>query len=86
MIPNWITHLRDPEDVKRFKQHIYNAKSVLERLTAIMKDKETTLDRSETSIESYESPSWAARQAHKNGYRQCLQELYTLTNLDQKEK
>lgn len=86
MIPQWTTHLKDPEEIKRFRQHIHNSKGVLDRLTTLMKNNEEALSSAETDPSSYESPSWAALQAHRNGYRQCLKELYKLTNLDPKEK
>ena len=86
MIPNWTHHLKDPEDIKRFTQHINNSRSVLERLSVIMKDKEKSLDLGEINQSSYDSPSWAAKQAHRNGYRECLAELNKLITLDPKDK
>jgi hypothetical protein len=84
MIPNWTNHLKDPDEKKRFTQHMYNSKSVLDRLTAILKDMEDERNRSETDVDSYDCPSWAAKQAHNNGFRECVQKITKLITLDQR--
>lgn len=86
MIPNWTNHLKDPDEKERFRKHILGSKSIIDRQLEIMRDKELELNRSETDPSSYESPSWAAHQAHKNGFRECLQWMTKLLTLDHKEK
>ena len=86
MIPNWTNHLKDPEEKKRFRSYIYNSRGLLDRQIDILKEMENELDRSETDTNSYDSPSWAAKQAHKNGYRECLQKITKLITLDPKDK
>lgn len=85
MIPNWTNHLKDPEEKKRFRSYLHNSRGLLDRQRDILKDMENELDRGETDPNSYDSPSWAARQAHKNGYRECLNKIQKLITLDQKE-
>lgn len=85
MIPNWSTHLKDPEDAKRFRQHIYNSKAVLERLAQMADDWEKELDQQETTEDQYSNPSWAALQADRNGYRRAIRRLKKVITLDQKD-
>lgn len=85
MIPNWTNHLKDQEEITRFKRHLLNSKSILERQTQIMDEMERELDRSETGEAQYDSPSWAALQADRNGYRRALRRIKQLNVLDQKE-
>lgn len=85
MIPNWYNHLKDPEERSKFKQYIYGSKKILERQTAILDEMENELDQQETDQDQYSSPSWAALQADRNGYRRALRRIKKLNNLDQKE-
>jgi len=86
MIPNWTTHLKDPEDAKRFRQHMYASKGVLDRLSELIVDMENELDTQETDLDQYSSPSWAALQADRNGYRRAIRRIQKLITLDQKDK
>lgn len=85
MIPNWTTHLKDPEEAKRFKQYIYQSKGVIDRQRDIIAQWEKELDSSESDEGQYSNPSWAALQADRNGYRRALRRFNKLLTLDQKE-
>lgn len=85
MYVDWTRHLPDPAEKEKFELKIRSSKVVLERLQALLKEREMGLDRSETDIKSYDLPNWEYRQAHKNGFRQCLQILNKLIDLDQQE-
>lgn len=85
MIPDWINHLKDPEERNRFKKYVYGCRSLLERQTAILDRMESELDSQESDPSQYESPSWAALQADRNGFRRALRKIKKLNNLDQKE-
>lgn len=85
MIPNWTNHLKDPEEKERFKKYILGSKTLLERQTAIIDEMEKGLDVQESDPSQYDSPSWAALQADRNGYRRALRAIKKLNNLDQKE-
>lgn len=49
-----------------------------ERLTEILDKKINTTKTSKTSLESYESPSWAYLQADANGYERAIREVISL--------
>lgn len=82
MIPNWASHIKDPDEKKRFINYVYQSRGLLERLSDILKGMDVS---SELDQSSYDSPSWAAKQADNNGYRRCLREIQKLITLDQKE-
>lgn len=85
MISRWTQHLKDQEDIERFKNSLLGQKWLLNRLSEILEEEEQSLDRSETTNKVYENSNWAYLQAHKNGYRQALSVLKKLVNLDPKE-
>lgn len=86
MIPLWYNHLKNKDEQDKFKKYIYGSKTLLERQAQIIEDWENELDQSETDKDQYNSPSWAALQADRNGYRRALRRFKKLTTLDQKEK
>lgn len=85
MIPQWTNHLKDPEEKARFKKYIYGCKTLLERQTAIIDELESDLDSKESDPSQYNSPSWAALQADRNGYRRALRRIKQINNLDHKD-
>lgn len=85
MLSAWTKHLKDPEEIKRFKNNVQGSKTTLDRLKQLLDEEIDRLDRSETDIKSYDIPNWDYRQAHKNGFRQYHQIITKLINLDQKE-
>jgi len=84
MYLDWTKHLTDVKEQKKLQNSILASKIVLDRLRGILKEYEQSLDRSETDINVYETPNWAYKQAHKNGYRACLAKITDLINLDQR--
>lgn len=85
MIPNWTNHLKTKEDKDRFEKYIVGCKTLLERQTQIIDDMENELNQKETDEAQYSSPSWAALQADRNGYRRALRRIKKLNNLDQRK-
>lgn len=85
MISKWTQHLANPKDKIAFENEIHGAKRVLDRLKAIIEEKETSMNVQDMSLTSYDNPSWSHKQAHNNGFRQCLASYKNLINLDQKE-
>lgn len=85
MYTRWTSHLNTEEEKERFKKDIYSAKPVLERLTEIINEDESLLDRSEIDQRIYDVPNWDFRQAHKNGNRQYMHAIRLLTDLDQQK-
>jgi len=82
MYIGWTKHLPTPEDKERFEKSIYGAKQVLDRLKALIEQEERDLDQTELDPKAYDNPSWAYKQAFKNGFRKGLHFTKTLTDLD----
>jgi hypothetical protein len=85
VITAWIKHLKTDEEKERFKLTLEGSKTVLNRLQEILNEMEASLNRAEIDPRTYELPNWDYRQAHNNGYRQCLSLVKKLTTLDQKD-
>lgn len=83
MIRNWTLHLKTDEEKERFKREILSARGVLERLGEILKTEEDDIHSKERNTKVYEFPNWDYRQAHYNGYVDCLKHIQFLINLDQ---
>lgn len=86
MQDKWYRHIKDHDEQKRFRSYIYNSKGVLDRLMDISKDMESSLEDREIAPDTYDCPTWAAKQADINGYRRCLRAFQKLLTLDQKDK
>lgn len=86
MISAWTKHLKNDTDKEQFKNQVQGSKLVLERLQDILKEVETEQDNIERSPKMYEIPNWDYRQAHLNGYKQCLSTIQRIINLDHKEQ
>lgn len=84
MFSVWTEHLKDEKSKKDFYDSVKYSE-VLQRLRDIVTNMEKALDRSEISIDNYEKPNWRERQAHKNGYRECLNKIQKLLTTDHKE-
>lgn len=65
----WTDNLKDPDEKERFEQALRNDTLVLGRLQEILDIKLTELESQEIKLADYDSPSWAAKQAHRNGYK-----------------
>ena len=67
-----------PEKKQSFEETIRNSTTVLQQLSNLLDVWEAELDRSESQIADYVSPSWANKQAHRNGDRARLRKLRDL--------
>lgn len=83
MLVEWTKHLPSEDEKQDFRRKVQGSKIVLDRLVALLEEYEQTLDRVETNIENYSTPSWDYRQAHKNGNREMIYRIKKLVNLDQ---
>jgi hypothetical protein len=64
-----------PKDQQEgFKKQISSSKDVLEKLEKIIKEKIKEVVLSE----DYDSPSWAYKQADRNGYNRALTEVLNI--------
>ena len=69
----WFMDLpKDQQD--GFKRQVTSAKDVLEKLEEILKSKMKEVVLSE----DYDSPSWAYKQADRNGYNRALTEVQNI--------
>lgn len=82
MITAWTKHIKDPEDKAKFQQGLINSRWVLDRQTEVLQELWEGLEREEISPRAYDKPNWEHRQAHCNGFKQCLQVIKNLNNLD----
>lgn len=72
-----------PKDEQEgFKKEVKSAKNVLDKLEQIVnsKIKEIVINT------DYDSPSWAYKQADRNGYNRALTEIINILHLDQEVK
>lgn len=84
MISAWTDHLPDGQK-DRFKTVVQSSRAALDRLSQILVEREKQLERSELRPEAYNNSNWAYLQAHRNGFKQALNQIQELINLDQKE-
>lgn len=69
----WFTDL--PKDQQEgFKRQVTSAKDVLQKLEEIVKNKMKEVVLSD----DYENPSWAYKQADRNGYNRALTEVLNI--------
>jgi len=81
----WTKTAKDAEDKIQLEKSLRNSKWILEHLDEILEDMKDSLEKTELSPTSYNSPNWAYRQAHSNGFKQCLSSIRKLINLDHKD-
>jgi hypothetical protein len=82
----WTQHLHTQDAKTKFNQQIHSAKDVLDRQKEILIEELNTLDRSELSLRTYDTPNWSEKQAHKNGDRSRIMWLLNLVDLDQQKE
>lgn len=83
MISAWTRHLKEGDEKERFKNSVLGSKIVLERLNVILKELEDEQARIERNTQIYESPNWAFKQAHLNGFSDCLNKVKKIITLDE---
>lgn len=87
MITAWTKHCKTPEEKQELQESILRTRWLLDLLNKnVLNELEEDLNQKEVSPRMYEVPNWDYRQAHNNGFRQCLQLMQKITNLDQKDK
>lgn len=68
-----------PKDEQEgFKKEVKSAKNVLDKLEDIVRSRLKEI----VVTEDYDSPSWAFKQADRNGYNRALTEIINILNLD----
>lgn len=71
-------HGTKPEEKPKLERAIRNDTLVLGRLQRIISGKLDQVNASETKLSVYDTPSWANKQAHINGYKQAYREIEEL--------
>ena len=84
MITKWTSHLKTEKEKDDFALEVQGSKRVLDRLLEIINESEKDLNQAEINTKTYEVPNWDYRQAHNNGYRQCLYIMKRIVDLDQR--
>lgn len=82
MYQGWTAHLKSAKDKEEFEQTVARSREVLSFLVERLDKEEKALSQSELDVTSFDSPSWAYKQAYKNGYRKALTNLKTFIDLD----
>lgn len=72
----WTKHLKDPEEIESFKSYVSSSQGVLEVLSNLIESKMDV--REVFKEEDYNNPSWAYKQADRNGYLRALKEINQL--------
>ncbi len=81
----WTKNLKTDEDKSKFLGMLFRARHVFERVLELIDENEKSISFSEVSPKAYDNPNWHYRQAHANGYKQCLRDFKKLFTLDQEE-
>jgi|TARA_Y100000296_G_C5141630_1_gene241398 hypothetical protein len=76
----WTAHLPDKTKEEKkakeeFEAYIRNSRGVFDRAIEII---ETYIEAHETSPEDYDCPSWANKQADRNGWNRALKKVKQL--------
>ena len=72
-----------PKDEQEgFKREVKSAKNVLDKLEQIVQNKIKEI----VITNDYDSPSWAYKQADRNGYNRAQIEIINILHLDQEVK
>lgn len=80
----WTSNLSDEDEINTFRSQVFAAKPVLDRITQLLNEKETGIDRSEINITEYDNPNWSHKQAFKNGIRAACADLRLLLTIEDK--
>ena len=72
----WLTHCETQEEKEKEVEYLKNCSTLFDRLRTMLQDKYD--QESATKDTDYDCPSWAAKQAHKNGMLQAYEEIFRL--------
>lgn len=71
------------EEAEEFKEYLLNSKKVLDKLRKMLYNMYREAEK--TSLNDYDSASWAYKQAHLNGKKEVIRHLISLVTLDPEE-
>lgn len=78
----WTKHLKSTKEKQDFERLVRNNTVVFSRLVNILKEKQEANNK--LNVADYDSPSWAFKQADRNGYERAIQDLLDLFNFMEK--
>lgn len=78
----WFSNLPKGEQGE-FKKSVLGCTKVLDRLTEIVYT--MSIDGEKVLVSDYDSPSWAFKQADRNGYLRALKEITSLLNVSDRD-
>lgn len=85
MITAWTKNCKSEEEKQQFVNSLNGSKIVLDRMKELLIEMEKDVEDTELSFKSYDTPNWAEKQAHKNGFKNAIRQINKLITLDQKE-
>lgn len=77
----WIQLFPNPKELEEFETYFTNSSRLVNSLMEIIRRKKELYDRKELTEAMYDSPSWAAKQAHMNGAKAELRFIESLFQL-----
>lgn len=73
MQSKWFSNCASEEDKREMRVRLAASAPILERLREIIIAKQVSATNTEPA--DYDSPSWAYKQAHLNGYNEAIREV-----------
>lgn len=78
----WTKHLPNEADREQLKKTILGSRTALDRLKQLLSEELDSLENQELSSTDYDSPSWAFKQAHRNGERTFAKKVFELLTFE----
>jgi len=76
LLTKWFKYTKNEQERIELTQTINNSRYILDLLERIIRDEIT--EEEKTKLDDYNSPSWAYRQADRNGALRVLRQILTL--------
>ena len=76
LLTKWFKYTKNDQERRELTQTINNSRYILDLLERIIQDEIT--EEEKTKLDDYNSPSWAYRQADRNGALRVLRQILTL--------
>lgn len=82
----WTANLKTESEINAFRDRVFSARPVLDRIVQLLDEKEAAIDRSEIAVAEYDNPNWSHKQAFKNGIRSACADLRLLLTIEDKNE
>ena len=76
----WLKGL-SPSEADKYKKSIISSKLVLDKLIEMCYNRRKEIDK---QVFDYDTPSWSHKQAHNNGYKECLDDIIQLITINER--